>query len=131
MCRMPLCRATAGAELAAGAGIFLSFSSTPSALARASQICSGRSRSGQTLDGIGRAAAGDVFVRHDPRPAEEGDELMKLFTFPGLGLGIVALGALELNAEKDSACRGRNFHGISVERREVIYGRALIVGTGG
>src|SRR5437763_899549 len=131
MCRSPVCRATAGAVLGAGAGMLLSSSLKPSALTSASKSCSGRSRLGQTavgaaLDGVRRAAAVDVLVLHELRPAEERDQLVELLALPRLLAGVVALGALELHAEEDPARRRGDLDLVAKVGRQVVHRRALV-----
>src|SRR5262249_40200187 len=67
---------------------------------------------GAALDRVGRAAAIHVLVLNEPGPAKERSELVELLALPGLGAGVMALGALDLHPEEHPAGGGSYLDGV-------------------
>ena len=82
------------------------------------------------LDGVRGAPAAHIFMLNNPGPAEERGQLVELLPFPRLGLGIMALGALNLHAEEDATRGGGDLGRVAEHPRKVVDRGALVVDAG-
>ena len=67
---------------------------------------------------------------NDLGPAEKGDQLMELLALPRLGLGVVALSALNLHAEKHPAGGAGDLDRVAVLSGQVVDRGAFVVDAG-